>query len=467
MAWDKKYRPQTFGDVLGQDGTVQVLRARLSKGAGLDSSYVFAGPAGTGKTTLARILARSLLCPHRSPEGEPCNTCDNCQSILDGSSSAFRELDAASSGTIEHVRKIVEDLPYAVLGAEKRIVLFDEMHRMSRDSQDVLLKPLEEKKFIGIFCTTEPHKVRPTISSRCETHLVRFPTREEIAGRVRGIMGKEGVGFDEDGILTAIDFCGGHVRDVLNRLEMVSQMGPCTLAAVREYLDLGVVTQYYDILLNLSSPGVTLPLVESLCDRVGAEAVLSGLAEAAMNSYRLQHKMLANFAQLDRDKASALYGCYGDALTSLADYFLGLRRPTTLGVVCAVTRCASGVPSSSAPVQVQVVGALQTPATNIGAAPLVGAAPPEGPISDEKGPETPKSTVTSNNSPSRPPPAASNPAISPVWGRLTPFEVQHTPSKLPRGAARPVKVLAASPVEKQRILTAVEFRNALLGRLNG
>jgi DNA polymerase III subunit gamma/tau len=469
VAWDKKYRPQTFSDVLGQDGTVQVLKARVSKGTGLDTSYVFSGPAGTGKTTTSRILARALLCTSKTPDGEPCNECDNCQGILDGTSAAFRELDAASSGTIDNVRRIVDDLAYAVMGAAKRIILFDEMHRMSRDSQDVLLKPLEEKRLIGIFCTTEPLKIRPTISSRCETHTIRFPTREEITGRVKRIMDAEGVTYEEEGILTAVDYCGGHVRDVLNRLEMVAQMGPVTLEAVRNYLDLGAVSQYYDVLLALGNPPTSVALVEDLCDRVGPEEVLSGLAEAAMNSWRLANKMVANFAQMDRVKAQQVHAAYGDTLLGLAEYFLATRRPSTLGVVCSVVACQAGVPAvaptlGAVPVLVQAT--YQAPATH-----------PEAPATAATAPSTAdtaqstNSTPQTNNLPAKPSQLPPPPAKSQVvLDDRTVLERRATPAEMPRGANRPAKQIAASPVAHHQLFTLSEARESLLkavGKPNG
>jgi DNA polymerase-3 subunit gamma/tau len=188
--WDTTYRPLTFADVLGQEGTVQLLKARLKNGTALDTSYIFSGGSGQGKTTLARIYARAMLCENLDKNNpEPCNQCESCRSILNDSSVAFSEQDAASQGGIDQIRRIVDSLPFSVMGASKRIYLFDECHRMSKDAQDVLLKPLEERKMIGMFCTTEPEKVRGAIRSRCEEYSEGYarghPSSDEAHSRSR------------------------------------------------------------------------------------------------------------------------------------------------------------------------------------------------------------------------------------------------------------------------------------------
>lgn len=344
--WDQKYRPLRFADVLGQKGPVQVLKARLVKGTGLNTSYIFSGGHGQGKTTLARILARALLCESLGEGGEPCNTCDNCEGVLDETSMAFTELDAASRGTIDNIRGIVDDLPFVVPGAPKRIYLFDEAHRMSRDAQDVLLKPVEDKDMVAVLCTTEPEKIRGTIRSRCEEHSIRKITREDILGRMKWVLDQEGVEYDEDAVMTVIDYSGGHVRDVLNKLEMVSQLGPVSMEAVRENLNLSVVSTYYEILCSLGDTSKVVALVEQACDRVGAQTVSAVLAEAAMNAFRLKHGMFAEFVYLDRELAKRTHEMYGDDVVRLAEYFLRSRSTSKIGLVCDVVRCSGGVPDA-------------------------------------------------------------------------------------------------------------------------
>jgi hypothetical protein len=124
--WDLRYRPLLFSDVLGQEGAVQVLKQRLKNGSALDSSYIFSGGHGQGKTTIARVLARAMLCEHLTEDQEPCNECENCLAILSDTSLAFHERDAASQGTIAVIREIVDELPFVVPGAPKHIHLFDE-----------------------------------------------------------------------------------------------------------------------------------------------------------------------------------------------------------------------------------------------------------------------------------------------------------------------------------------------------
>ena len=340
--WDTTYRPLTFGDVLGQKGTVQLLKARLKNGTALDTSYIFSGGSGQGKTTLARIYARAMLCENLDKsDPEPCNQCESCTSILNDSSVAFCEQDAASQGGIEQIRRIVDSLPFAVIGAVKRIYLFDECHRMSKDAQDVLLKPLEERKMIGMFCTTEPEKVRGAIRSRCEEYGIRKVTRDDVLVRMKHILESEKVEYEDEGLLTVIDYAGGHVRDVVSRLEMIAQVGPITLDNVREHLNLSVVSLYYQILLNLTSnTKKALQLVDQACERVTAEEVASGISEAAMNAFRLANGMGADFAFTDTTLATEVYKLYGVELIKIASHFLRSRFVTQVSLICDVTTLA-------------------------------------------------------------------------------------------------------------------------------
>lgn len=376
--WDIKYRPLKFSDVLGQQGTVSVLKRRLEKGTALDTSYIFSGGSGQGKTTLARILARALLCERLSTsDPDPCNQCDNCKAILEENSTAYLEKDAATQGTVDHMRKIVEDLPFAIFGAAKRIILFDECHRMSKDAQDALLKPLEEKKLVGMFCTTEPEKIRGPIRTRCEEYAIRKVTPEDVLARMKHILVAENVEHEDAGVMTIINACGGHVRDVINRLEMCAQMGPVTLENVREHLNLSVVTTYYQILLNIpTNTKAALALIDQTCERVTPEEVASGLAEAAMNSFRLEMGLLSEASLADKDLGVQVAALYGKQLVRVADMFSKSRYTTQIGLVCDVVGLATMLTSGGVPTYVPTSPqpTFQPIVTKIAAPPV--AAPP-------------------------------------------------------------------------------------------
>lgn len=423
--WDVRYRPMRFSDVLGQGGAVEVIQARLQKGTILDTSYLLSGGHGQGKTTLARLLARAGLCPNRK-DNEPCNECDNCHAAITKTSMAIVELDAASQGTVDNMRSIVEDLPFMVPGAPKRIYIVDEAHRMSRDAQDVLLKPIEDKEMVAIFCTTEPEKIRGPIRSRCEPHQITKVTREDILERMKWVLQQEKVDFEEDAVLTVIDFCSGHVRDVLNRLEMVAQLGPVTVQSVRDRLDLSINTTYFEILLALGDTPKAVRLVEHACDRVGSEDVSTGLAESAMNAFRLANGMHADFAVVDRQLATLAHQQYGnDALLRLASFFLQNYRPTKIGLVCDVIRCAQGVPAAAAVTTVVTPVAVVAPAqASVQAAPAQAAPAQAAPASSP----SPVAAPT----PTKPPPAPKPPAEEPY----TELDGQIADRKMPRGSLR-------------------------------
>jgi DNA polymerase III subunit gamma/tau len=332
--WDIRYRPLKFSDVLGQEGNIKLLKSRLKNETAFDTSYIFSGQFGRGKTTLSRIFARAMLCQDLDKnDPEPCNKCDNCQTILAEQPGPFGERDTASQGTVEHMRAIVEELPYVLSNAPKRIYLFDEAHRMSLAAQDVLLSPLENKKMVGMFCTTEAEKIRGAIRSRCEEYPIRKVSREDILKRMQYILRNENIQFEDDAVYIVIDHSGAHVRDVINKLEMLSQLGPLTVKSVRDYLNLSVVTLYYQILLSLNNPLESVELVEKACEQVSPEEVSVGLAEAAMNSYRLSNKLHVDFSIVDKGLAEKVYEKYKSDVVKFAYWFLGSKGTTKLSLV--------------------------------------------------------------------------------------------------------------------------------------
>jgi DNA polymerase III subunit gamma/tau len=456
--WDLKYRPLKFEDVLGQKGTVQLLKARLANGSALDTNYILAGAHGCGKTTIARILARAMLCQNLNKENcEPCNECDNCKEILNEDSGAYVEQDAASAGTIDNIRDIVANLPFAVYNASKRVYVFDESHRMSRDSQDVLLKPLEAKRMVAIFCTTEVEKIRGTIRSRCEEYVIRRITREDVLQRVRKILELEGTPFEEDAVLTVIDFSGGHARDVLNRLEMISQMGGVTLANVRDYLNLSVVGTYYEILLALREPHKALELVERACERALPEDVSAGLAEAAMNSYRLAHNMYADFVYVDRTLGQKVYEMYGANIVRLAEFFLRSRFITKAGLVCDVLSLAGGLPSVESQAQQPVIQVMPVATETTRAEVSQGA-----PAAVSMPAPPPMSPPTGNPSPPRNSDRADG--VDNLGGKdpaaLTCCDKQGVPKNMPRAQARqPQKLNFSKGTSLTELLTPTQWRS--------
>lgn len=245
MSLDTKYRPYRYSDVLGQKETIKTLKGFINSDAGWRQSYLFAGPYGSGKTTLGRIMARALLCSSPS-DGQPCDECKSCKSMLDGSHDSFIEVDAATNSGKADVKKLLEDLAYTSFSGSKKLYLFDEAHQLSKDALDALLKPMEEndkgsfdKKLVCIFATTEPEKMRQTVLSRCApAFLIKHVKSEEIADRLAKVCEQEGFSYEREALLLIADFTEGHIRDALKAIEGVasSNEGKVGLEGVRAYL---------------------------------------------------------------------------------------------------------------------------------------------------------------------------------------------------------------------------------------
>lgn len=245
MSLDTKYRPRTYEDVLGQSGAIKTLRGIVSEGAGWKQSYLFAGPFGSGKTTLGRILARALLCENPN-EGNPCDECSSCRGMIEGGSDAFVEVDAATNSGKADVKKILEELDYSAFSGRRKLYLFDESHQLSPNALDALLKPMEdnrkgseEKRLVCIFCTTEPEKMRATVLSRCApAFIIHHVDSEEIADRLSVVCDQEGFSYEREALVLIADFTEGHIRDALKGVEGVASSNNknVTLEAVRSYL---------------------------------------------------------------------------------------------------------------------------------------------------------------------------------------------------------------------------------------
>lgn len=330
MALDTKYRPVKFDDVIGQDASVKVLRQFVRSGTGFHQSYVFCGFHGSGKTTMGRILARALLC--EAPiDGDPCDQCASCTSILErGSSECFTEFDAATNSGKDDIRSIVETLNYDTFSGKRRIYLMDEAHRLSKDALDALLKPMEDtvhgsedKLLVCIFCTTEPERMRSTIFSRCApAFVIRRVTPDRIADRLAHVCDREGIPYERDALVLIAEATECHIRDGLKSLEGVSMLGGATADNVRSYLRLNVNAQYLDILASI---GTDLPrvlnLAEQVLQSVSPATAYERLAEAAMLAYRVSMNAARPPSYWPREAIDEIGRRHGDHLVGFADTF--------------------------------------------------------------------------------------------------------------------------------------------------
>ena len=216
----RTYRPSTFEEVAGQEHIVKTLKNALAKNK-LAHAYLFAGPRGTGKTTMAKLLAKALNCDEGI--GCQCNQCKNCKAIIEGSHPDVLELDAASNNGVDDVRDIIDKVKYGTILGRYKVYIIDEVHMLSDSAFNALLKTLEEppEHVIFILATTEPHEILPTVLSRCQRYDFTKLSDADIKNRLKAVLEKEGVEYNEAAIDIIISLADGGMRDALSILDQV------------------------------------------------------------------------------------------------------------------------------------------------------------------------------------------------------------------------------------------------------
>ena len=239
----RKYRPQTFDDVVGQLAITQTIKTQLQNGQ-LSHAYLFTGSRGTGKTSCAKILAKAVNCenPH---EGNPCNCCPSCRAIDSGACMDVLEIDAASNNGVDNVRDLRDDAVYTPSQVKMRVYIIDEVHMLSISAFNALLKIIEEppEHLLFILATTELHKVPATILSRCQRFSFRRISQEDIAARLQYVAYQENIDLDDSAARVLARMADGGMRDALSLLDQCACATVGELTAERIYACLGIAGQ--------------------------------------------------------------------------------------------------------------------------------------------------------------------------------------------------------------------------------
>ncbi len=248
----RKYRPQSFKDVIGQDFTVKALSnaIKLNK---IANAYLFCGPRGTGKTSSARIFAKSLNCIN-GPTVEPCQKCQSCQDVTNASGLDVIEIDAATNRGIDDAKELINKVQYAPMNGKYKIFIIDEVHMLSKEAFNALLKTFEEppKNVIFILATTEPHKVIETIVSRCQRFDFRRITIDDIVKRLREISDIEKINITDDALYSIAKNVSGGMRDSLALLDQASILG-IEKQITKEVIEDLIGKLTFDVLFDLTN----------------------------------------------------------------------------------------------------------------------------------------------------------------------------------------------------------------------
>ncbi|HEX7845625.1 MAG TPA: DNA polymerase III subunit gamma/tau, partial [Chitinophagaceae bacterium] len=285
----RKYRPQLFNTVVGQSHITTTLKNAI-KNDQLAHAFLFCGPRGVGKTTCARILAKTINCENRTKDGEACNSCNSCTSFNEGTSLNIHELDAASNNSVDDIRTLVEQVRFAPQAGRYKVYIIDEVHMLSSSAFNAFLKTLEEPPSYAIFilATTEKHKILPTILSRCQIFDFKRITTNDTVEHLQEIAEKEDIKAEKPALQVIAQKSEGCMRDALSILDKIVSFtnGELTYTNTLEHLNILDADYYFKLLDCMQQQDLSgAMLLYDDINRKGFEGdlVLNGFAEFIRN----------------------------------------------------------------------------------------------------------------------------------------------------------------------------------------
>ena len=291
----RKYRPDSFQSIVGQGAMASTLRTAVQQGR-LAHAYLFCGPRGVGKTTAARVLAKTINCLNLTPEGEACNECESCRAFNEGRSFNIFELDAASNNSVEDIRQLTEQVTMPPALGKYKVYIIDEVHMLSVTAFNAFLKTLEEPPSYAIFilATTEKHKILPTILSRCQIYDFKRITVGDITHHLQYVAQSEGIVADEAALGLIAEKADGGMRDALSMFDRIASFagGQITYEHALEslnVLDYSYFIRTFDHLLTGDYRSLLLLLDELLGKGFEGQTILAGLAAFARDLLVVQH----------------------------------------------------------------------------------------------------------------------------------------------------------------------------------
>jgi len=285
----RKYRPQNFNTVVGQSHITTTLKNAI-KNNQLAHAFLFCGPRGVGKTTCARILAKTINCTNPTPDGEACNTCNSCVSFDAGTSLNIHELDAASNNSVDDIRSLVEQVRFAPQAGKYKVYIVDEVHMLSASAFNAFLKTLEEPPSYAIFilATTEKHKILPTILSRCQIFDFKRITNNDTVEHLEEIAGKESIKAERAALQVIAQKSEGCMRDSLSILDKIVSFtgGSLTYQNTLEHLNILDEDYFFKMLESMQAKDLAASMI--LYDEINrkgfeGDMVLNGFAEFIRN----------------------------------------------------------------------------------------------------------------------------------------------------------------------------------------
>ena len=478
----RKYRPDTFRSIVGQEAMASTLRTAVRSGK-LSHAYLFCGPRGVGKTTAARVLARTINCENLSAEGEACGQCESCKAFEEQRSFNIFELDAASNNSVEDIRQLTEQVQMPPALGRYKVYIIDEVHMLSVTAFNAFLKTLEEPPSYAIFilATTEKHKILPTILSRCQIYDFKRITVGDITHHLQYVAQSEGIVADEAALGLIAEKADGGMRDALSMFDRIASFagGQITYEHALEslnVLDYSYFIRTFDDLLTGDYRSLLLLLDELLGKGFEGQTILAGLAAFARDLLVVQHPGTSVLLEKP-ERVTQAYEALATRCTP-AQLFAAIRalvqadqqyrqatnkrlliELTLLGLVSTfhtAGELATPPPSTASPAQPQAGASAQaTPSTQASPTPTPTTAPAPQPASPTQ-PTSPPSPT-----PAPQPVAPPQPAPQPVASPQPVAQPAPQPVASPQPAPQPItQPVTSTPSSEQ----AAGGRRQLFGR---